>query len=678
MNIDLRFPGIFLILSIPVIIYFSLWYYKGSGLKKIRTGVMVFLRSLLLFQILLLLFDPVLTLSTDKTIRPKNIVLFDNSISIVRSDSTEADSIKQMIEYISRDDIFQSYLFGDSTRTLNGISEFDNTDNFTKVDKISDLKHFRHGSPDEQYENIIVITDGNFTDYSNNSLSNTLPINFIHTRSKPDLVDIFINDISYEDIIPQNSDISYEVIVGINGISSEDKFRLSVKENGKVVKNIIENVPENGSLKRIPVILNSNDQNFKSIEFSINKLNNEENLYNNSRKIFQKISNLAQNILIVYGNLSLDLKFILDIFSKHNFSYQLFDPADDPSVISDKNFDLILLYSYPDKRTYPKLDEMIGKFNSKLIFITEKTERSKLNELEGLSLNNFRPVYKKGFLSNNKNDLNSFLYMYDDEHITLNDLPSIEFDAGFIPGERPFIPILDILDNNSAHSSFRSIDTKKNTVLVNMRYFWNNFDVFDLDGVNSELEKFFLNVIEYLSIDKTSEQIKITPQKSVYSSGEIINFEGKIFDDNLRPLKNETVKLTIIENKAESEFSFKNDKYSANVNIMEPGLYTADISMIRDNKVFMFTKREFKIIENDQELSSLGANMDLMQDIADRSNGKLIPIFKAKDYFNSLIGKTKIVTENTKIKLVRNLYFFILMLLIFLVELGYRKYKDLL
>ncbi|MDA3837816.1 MAG: hypothetical protein PF574_02425 [Candidatus Delongbacteria bacterium] len=681
MNIDLRFPGIFLILMIPIIIYISKWYYSKSDLSNSQKIFLIISRSTLLLLLSLIFFNPVLNISNSKNVKIKNLVLIDNSLSIIQNDSTESTTIKSLFENITSHDEFINYQFGDSLRESTNLQGLDFKDNFSRINDLNILN-----DSNNKYENIFIVTDGNFTDYSNTSISANTPINFIHTKQKSEQADIFIKDINYEDVIDPNIESSYEIIIGINGITANNNFELQIKEDNKVVKKVTGTVPENGSLKRIPVSLKTNGKTLKITEFVISKLADEKNIYNNSRKIFQKISKDEKNILIVYGNLSLDLKFFLDILAKNNISYLLHSSNNKLTGIDEKNFDLIVLYSYPNRKRNIQLDSLVKRFPAKLIFITEKTDRKKLNSLSDLKLSNLKPIYRKGYIENNKDNLSSYLYSYNDEFINLNSLPSIEYDAGFIPDEKNYYPIIDInsdKSNNSRlqspiHGAYQSLNSSGKSILFNLRYFWKTFSTFENNSINSELEKFFLNVIEQLSIDKNSENIKINSEKSTFTSGEKIKFEGKVFDDNLKLLKNEVVKLTVIENNAESEFVFSNGKYSTSLNMTDPGLYTAKITLYKDNKEFMSIKKEFKIVENNLELSSLGANIDLIRDIAERTNGQLIPLSEAEDHFEGLKGKTKLITEKIKINIVKNIYFFILMLVLFLVELGYRKYKDLL
>ncbi|MCK4979707.1 MAG: hypothetical protein KAS62_04885, partial [Candidatus Delongbacteria bacterium] len=643
-----------MIIMIPVIIYFSKWYYSRSGLGKSKKIFLMVLRAVILFQLLLVLFNPVLSINNTKVIKVHNLVLFDNSLSIIQNDSIESVSITSLFGTIAKYDEFTIYQFGDSIRPINNLLRLDFKDNFSKINDLSNFDNLKYDFFKNEYENVFIITDGNFTDYRNTSLSLGIPINFIHTQNKSEETDIFIKDINYDDIIDPSIENDYEITVGITGNSSNSNFELLVRENDRIVKKIIEKVPENGSFKRIPVSLKTNDTTLKTTEFTISKLTNEKNLYNNSRNIFQKVSNKQKNILVVYGNPSLDLKFFLDILKKHNISYLIHSSNDKTFSIKNNNFDLVILYSYPNRKRNKQLDSLINNFDSKLIFITEKTERNKLNALADLRLDNLKYIYRKGFVLNNKDNLNSYLYSFDDGFINLNELPAIEYDAGFIPSEKLYYPILDIKSDKLSHGAYQAYNSDRKTTLINMKYFWKAFSVFEKNTTNSELEKFFLNVIEHLSIDKTSDNIKISPTKLIFVSGEKIIFEGKIFDENFRPLKNEVIKLSIIENEAESEFVYSNGKYSAMLDIADPGLYTAKISLYKDNKKFISVKKEFKIIENNLELSTLGANLELMKDIADKTNGILIPLSEADKYFDTIKGKKKVIVENLKINIVKN------------------------
>ncbi|MCK5760808.1 MAG: hypothetical protein KAH33_05910 [Candidatus Delongbacteria bacterium] len=599
-------------------------------------------------------------------------------MSIIQNDPIEVGSITSLFGTIAKYDEFMIYGFGDSIKPLNDILKLDFKDNFSKINDLSNVDNLKYDFFKSKYENIFIITDGNFTDYRNTSLALDIPINFVHTQNRSEEVDIFIKDINYNDIIDPNIDNNYEITIGITGNPSNNNFELLIRENNKIIKKVVGKIPEDGSFKRILVSLKTNDKTLKTTEFSISELPDEKNIYNNSRKIFQKVSKNQKNVLVVYGNPSLDLKFFLDILKKHNISYLLHGPNDNISSIKDNEFDLIVLYAYPNRKRNEKLDSFIQEFSSKLIFVSQKTDRNKLNTLADLKLDNLKYIYRKGFVSNNKDNLNSYLYSYDEEFINLNGLPTIEYDAGFIPNEKLYYPILDIKSDKLSHGAYQAFNSEEKTTLINMRYFWKAFSIIDNSTTDPELEKFFLNIIEQLSIDKISENIKISTEKYTFTSGEKIKFEGKIFDDNFKLLKNEVVKLSVVENDAESEFIYSEGKYSTELNLIDPGLYTAKISLYKDNKEFMSVSREFKIVENNLELSTLGANMDLMQNIAAKTNGKLIPLSEAEDYFDTIKGKSKIVTENIKTKLVKNIYFFILLIVLFLIELGYRKYKDLL
>ncbi|NOR45494.1 MAG: hypothetical protein GQ534_07900 [Candidatus Delongbacteria bacterium] len=219
MNIDLSFPGIFLILLIPIIIYFSKWYYLRSNLNNSQKIFLIISRSILLFLLSLIFFNPILNIENSKKVIIQNLILFDNSLSIIQNDSTESASVRSLLENILNYDDFSKYEFGDSIRSANNLLNLDFKDNFSNINNLSTLITLKN-----KYENIFIVTDGNFTDFNNTSLPGNIPINFVHTKPRSEEVDIFIQDITYDDIIDPDIENSYEVIIGITGNSINDNF----------------------------------------------------------------------------------------------------------------------------------------------------------------------------------------------------------------------------------------------------------------------------------------------------------------------------------------------------------------------------------------------------------------------------------------------------------------------
>ena len=99
-NIALSFSPLFIILGFLLLAIFTLFIYKYT-IPQVSTTFKAFLitlRVLALISILIIIFEPIITVKYEETEEPKTYIFIDNSRSIVNKDSLKRfDEISQVI-----------------------------------------------------------------------------------------------------------------------------------------------------------------------------------------------------------------------------------------------------------------------------------------------------------------------------------------------------------------------------------------------------------------------------------------------------------------------------------------------------------------------------------------------------------------------------------------------------
>ena len=95
----------FLFMGVVIISVFSYYIYRitiPQISRRVKT-FLVILRSVILTLLLLLIFEPVLKISSSTDLEPVTAIFIDNTNSIVLSDSTEsAEKINSIISILSK------------------------------------------------------------------------------------------------------------------------------------------------------------------------------------------------------------------------------------------------------------------------------------------------------------------------------------------------------------------------------------------------------------------------------------------------------------------------------------------------------------------------------------------------------------------------------------------------
>ena len=147
LNISISGNPIILVLGLVIILTYTFFIYRTTlPITNLFTkGILIFIRTLALFLLFLLLFDPIINLVSKEKVEPINLIFVDNSKSVKEISSTdEISKINSVVNSIYTD--------------------VENTKMFTFADKVNEHKiddSIYFSGKSTQFDNILKVLKSN-------------------------------------------------------------------------------------------------------------------------------------------------------------------------------------------------------------------------------------------------------------------------------------------------------------------------------------------------------------------------------------------------------------------------------------------------------------------------------------------------------------------------------------
>ncbi len=671
MHLDFKYPGILLILSLVVAYFAVRYYYKKEDQKKSFLLTLFSLKFIFTTAALLLIFDPVIKIKKEVIRDLRHILLFDNSYSIALASETDTTGFRELYKKFSSDRSFLFYKFDYTPDTLSSADGLDFSGAFSNISSQGIIGIIDRAYSRENAVSLTVVTDGNFSDADNFSLKTGLPVNIICGSVRTKAPDIFIDRIDYDDNPASEPENAFTAVIGYTGESTAGKFTLKIMENGEVIRTANGNIPAPGSFTTIKAELPGQRSDLRELEFMISPLFNERNIYNNKKTAVQRLLKTTASFLIVADTPSLDMSFFVRLLRSAGYSCDIFYSADSDRIGDLGRYRSVIFFSLPVKSSKSDVGALASKFSSRLFFVTRKTDLEKLNAITDAGITSFSYVPDTRNLSGGGTDAGAFLFSRGPSAIKLDGLPGVEYNAGFLPSGKKYIPLVSVEGQSKNPVLFMSVRENPFTVIAGFSSFWKLL----FNDWEDNFSNLMLNITDRTAADPSSGRIRMSPVKPEFISGEKIVFTGRVLDANLRPDISADPSLTIVENSLSAVFFHDKNELRSEFYLAEPGVYTARISFT-DGAGVIAKDIKFRVSPNDHETSVTGADTHYLRSFARARNGRAVSLDSAAALLSSMSGKTETAVIESSLSLTRNHWFLILFSLIFITELALRKFKD--
>lgn len=535
-----------------------------------------------------------------------------------------------------------------------------------------------------------ILNDGNnpiYEEYPIQSPIYTLGLGDTSTKK-----DVAIQNIEHHDLIYLNNDFEVKVDIQWSKVNSLIPIEISQIKNGK--KEVIhkENfIPEkNKGIQNFSFILSPKEEGIKEYQVSIPKLSNEKNTINNTANFFVEIIDGKQNILIISGQTSPDIKSLKSaINSNDNFDCESVLLKDIALSKIEKKYDLAILL-HPNKNTL-KLRNIYSYLNknkiSTWLFISNYNEYSYYRSAKGN-----KPYPNIDFLKiqgPNTNQVraksNSLFLPFNLSKATLRTITELPELVGFsgmdlklnenqvllkqkIGSVETTYPLLYFNDDQ---------DQKLGIFFGKDIWKWRLND-FLINGHHEATNELISKSVQYLANKTDKRKFKLIDNKKIYNENEEILIKAKLYNDNYEAVLDEQIDFELKNEKGqifEYQFTpFSND-YRLSINGFEEGKYQYTAKC--KNYPYAPITGYFHIEAFEIEKFSTKANHELLKEISYQYNGRFYTYADWDNFKNSiqnLESKDTIYHKSQKTSIIHFKWIFFLLILSLSIEWVMRKF----
>ncbi len=708
-GISLSFHFIYLLLGLFAIAGYTIFTYKYTvpAIGKSQKILLVILRSTALLILLIILFEPILTLIKKENIRPTNFVFVDNSRSITIDDQTKREEttlrIAEELSLSSEAGNLRFYTFGSDVNEIqvDSLSKINFSEGVTNISNI-----FTSIQNEEiNLSSIILISDGVFNTGNNpyySAVKTGVPVFSIGIGDTTRKKDVEIKKVLYNELIYAESPTTIAVTIQNYGFAGQE-VTVALNEVEKIIaskriqlsNNEIQNItfeytPESSGEKKLSVSISGFDAEFT-------KANNKKIFY------LDVLSNKIKVLLLASGPSS-DLTFIKNsLQADKNLEVNTIIQISSNRFLKESNYgqvdsaDILFLLGFPSEDTPEDLWKSVREkilIEKKPYFLSLSSNLSLTRLLElrsdlSFTVSQTLDGYKQVQPEISPEFSNHPIIQHGSSKIVevWNNLPPV-LQPNSIISAKPESKILSLIKlNNKLINSplilLRNFSGRK-SVSVLAKDIW-RWKLQTATKRSHLFDSFVLNSVRWLNAADEQRRVKINTSKKNYSQGERVEFSAQVLDESLNPVSDAEIKVKISSNKNTYETELQivgNGIYDGNIALNETSDYAYTGEAVREGVKLGEDRGSFNIGEIDLEMIDPLMNYNLLNLIANETGGKFYSIGNYSevlgqiDELNKSFTKEKVITS--EIKLWSSEWMLILAILFFSLEWFIRKRMGLL
>ncbi|MBL1231480.1 MAG: hypothetical protein P1U44_08595 [Vicingaceae bacterium] len=613
-------------------VYASVLYYKESKLdviaKWLKNSLLIF-RFLAVSIIAFLLLSPFIKTIFNKTEKPIIIFAQDNSNSLlIHQDSAfyannylkELNALKEKLE---KDYEVKSFTFGEKVKEEGTIDFAEKTTNIAELFEAVETKFYNRN-----IGALILSSDGIYNEGFNPvySAENTnYPIYTIalgDTTIQPDIVlkEAIANKITF-----LNNKFPIEIL-GLAQSCKGEKTTLSVSHKNKVVFTKTYDITKNNQLIEETIILEAKEKGVQHYTISFSALANEVSTKNNSKDVYIDVLDGRQHILLLAHAPHPDLKALktsIEANENYEVSTTYFDDFDG----NFEPYNLVVLHQFP---TYsPVWLRKISEKNLSVLYILG-------NQSNTNAFNQFQ-THIKVLQSNQRSNtttpaLTENFPLFNLSEATLKQVPNfppIESIFGtYLPQEKAYILFNQKIGNVATEQPLMVFfqEGKNKAAFISGEGLWRwRLNEFAKNNNHQAFDEIINKTVQFLSVKDNKDKFRVIVDKQFNENQEII-FNAELYNNSYELVNTPEVKLEL-KNDAGVDYQFVFNKsgnaYILNAGILPVGSYSYLASTTFSGEQYA-VKGPLQINPLLVELNNTVANHQLLQNVANKYNGKMV------------------------------------------------------
>lgn len=669
-------------------IFFAIWYYRNVPWLKEQTKtiqfVMRILRSAVLFIVGLLLIGLILESSSYREEKPVLITLIDNSSSMLNY--KDSSSVDRLIDNY-KDDLVEKY--GDQFEIVS--MKTGATVDYADTVKFNDSKTNLYNGFEKIHEDfynrnvggVVLISDGNFNEgpnptYAAEKLSLT-PVFSLLVGDTIKKRDQYIKNVAVNDVAFFRNQFPVEVDIEAIKLGKKD-VTVSIVQNGKTVAT--QSVKYTGipiDFKHLSFVLEANTIGFQAYTVVVSDVDNEYNYKNNKRTFYVEVIDSRSKVLMLAGAPHPDVSAIRQELEKdENLEVESFIMKDWDRNL--KKVNMVVVHEPGFNMESGVLDLLMDK-KIPVLFVVGPNATSQ--SMKGLGFGLFFPTGKQ--TDENQAVINSGFTPFEisaDLKKAFDYYPPIKSKFG------------ELKVNGAEVLAFQRIGgvQKKDPIIFFMKksgvkygfiygegiWKW-RVNEFARSGEQKTFNELISKIGQYLLVKQNTAALRVTFPKRFTKNEEVL-VNASFYNEAMEPITTPAIELTVTDQKgkrSKMQFGVSGSTYRLSMGKLEPGKYEWIAKAKHSGK--SFSKSGVFIVEDvDPELLVNSSNNIVLNQLADRTDGKVFELKNYGDLLNELGKRDDITTvsfrEASFDGLIDHIFLFILLLLFLSMEWFLRRY----
>ena len=621
------------IIALVAAIFF--YFYKPQGSLKLRV-FLASLRFIALFALFLLLLNPSFRQASYTTLKPKLALTFDNTSSIDQLGF--GDSIRAVLKKFQNSKTLNERFDIDYYALGNGIKSLDSlsfNENITDISKALSSLYSIY-----KKENVVpvLITDGNANLGSNYTYTikehSQTPHYFIAAGDTTNYEDLSVDRINVNKYAYLKNRFPVEISVSYSG---EDAISttVSIQKNGTTLFREVVNLSKQEPAKRIDTFLEASAIGSSTYDVVINKLINEKNTSNNTRRFGIEVIDQRSQILIVYSTLHPDLGTFKKSFESNQLRTVNLKKISEVQASELEEYNLVVLFE--PQRTFRGLYTTLRELNkNRFTVVGPNADRRFLNEIQSSVNFNYtsqteeaQAVYNRSFSS------------FQVEDIDFSGYPPLKIPFGEVEltGAADVLLTQKITGIETTNPLLAVVETesRREVFLFGTEIFkWRSQSY--LDNRSFEIFDGFMEKLAQFSASDTRRTRLQAEFDRFYYGGSGIVIRAQYFDKNyvFDPSAKLVLKLINQETseKYESPMVTSGTNFNVSLPVLEPGNYSFSISENTSNQQITGS---FIVIEYNMENQVIQADFSKMRSAAENTGGMAVTLSQTELLINSLL-----------------------------------------
>jgi len=670
-------------------LFFALFtYFRIKGFSKNQKIVLSALRGVLTFLVAYLLLNPLIKTISKNIIKPKVVLVLDNSKSMLQGGKRAINEVFEGIVALKESLTEKGYELEIRTLSDEKIEQINETKfNLGKSNLASVLGDLKNNYEGQNLSDVILVSDGIINDGVSPTFQK-LPFN-VHTVGFGDTTlkkDILISGIAANKLAYLGN--KFTVNVDLSAYLLQGKStNVTIKDGtGKVLmqKQIAISKKEDFQTASFEIMADKVGKQRYVAE--INSVEGEFTVKNNVKDFVIDVINGKEKILFLAFAPHPDIKAFKSIIEKHDlFELQVqILQSTEPSQIGKDPFDILILHQVPDVygSSTGIVSALLSKKKPAFFVVGSKTNIPSFNGMQNVVGINSQ-INKLDKTTSQLNNLFQRFNVSTNTTALLEKLPPISVPFG----EYKTFPGAEIL----LFQKIGNINTGRPMLAMNLSGSVNHA-VFVGDGIwqwrleeyalseqQSEVDELIIKTLQLLSIKEDKSKLRVYPTLETFSIDQRIGFEAEAYNNIFERIYDQNITMKVKDEKgAEKTYSFKitNESSRFELSNLPAGLYkyNASANVLGKNET---TTGQFLVTQADIESENLVADHNLLKTLSNQNNGDFVNYKNIIELRKSLESKGLInkVVSNEELKDFINLRWILVLLVAFAaIEWSLRKY----